>query len=128
MAINTSLAFPDSGHDGGIAVGLLTAGVAAGTGAATVFTSGADGARLAGISFAPCEQIASGYIHVYYYNGTSNILAGSLRIPQPWSVGDAPLVWRNPFPNEFVNATRLFKAGKDGTDGVIHALPFASNY
>lgn len=128
MAANTSPIFPLTGHDGGIAVGLLTAAVSAGTGATDAYTASADGGRVTHLSFTPAEHInTGGWIHVYYYNGTSNILMKNIKIPASWSM-DETLVWAVVEPDHIINGTRVIRVGKTGTSGVIHCYPYASDY
>lgn len=128
MAANTNPIFPLTGHDGGIAVALLTSDVATGTSAAAVYTASADGGRLTHLSFTPAEPIGTGgWIHIYYYNGTSNILMKNIKLPEPWAM-DNTIVWAVPAPDHIINGTRLIKAGKTGTAGVIHCYPYASDY
>lgn len=132
ISANTAPIFPLTGIASAVAVTDVTS-VSAGTGAATLVTAGSNGTKFNGIRFMPAANLTGGgLILIYYYNGSTNFLIGSVEIPNPWDIqsghAPTPLYWSSPLANEVLKATYLIKVGKINQSGAIHALAMATDY
>lgn len=128
MALTYTLPFLQTGSAANcVAVGVLTSTIASGTGAADLFNPTTDGSKLWIIGFVPCEPVSGGYLHIYQYNGSTNILVRTLKIPDTWNLEDQ-IIWINPENKEIAADAAIWKVGQSGTNKVIHAKAWTANY